>query len=50
MRRVNSEAYSTYVEDPAYAGQDADNPDKIGTNKNSALIGCAFPAGERRIK
>ncbi len=25
MRRINSEAYYIYVEDPAYAGQDADD-------------------------
>jgi hypothetical protein len=33
MRRVNSEAYYTYVEDPAYAGQEADNPDESGPTK-----------------
>ncbi len=26
MCRVNSEAYYAYVDDPAYAGQDADDP------------------------
>ncbi len=39
MRRVSSETYYTrvtfrlYVEDPACAGQDADNPDEPGPTK-----------------